>query len=66
MHSGNANVGTCSMGVNGNAVVDPSLRVFGIRGLRVADASVIPVIPGQYSLSGDTVMGAFCAGTAGY
>ncbi|EIE18382.1 alcohol oxidase [Coccomyxa subellipsoidea C-169] len=46
VHSGNANVGTCSMGVNGNAVVDPSLRVFGIRGLRVADASVIPVIPG--------------------
>ena len=37
-------VGTCRMGVGDDAVVDPSLRVHGIRGLRVVDASVMPQI----------------------
>jgi choline dehydrogenase len=37
-------VGTCRMGVGPNAVVDPALRVRGVRGLRVADASVMPSI----------------------
>ncbi len=37
-------VGTCKMGVGDDAVVDPRLRVHGIDGLRVADASIMPRI----------------------
>jgi choline dehydrogenase-like flavoprotein len=37
-------VGTCKMGSDSRAVVDSRLRVHGIAGLRVADASVMPTI----------------------
>ncbi|MDP1965587.1 MAG: choline dehydrogenase [Reyranella sp.] len=37
-------VGTCKMGTDPMAVVDPQLRVHGIDGLRVADASIMPTL----------------------
>ena len=42
-------VGTCKMGRDRMAVVDPQLRVHGIEGLRVIDASVMPTV-----ISGNT------------
>ncbi|KIC09597.1 hypothetical protein RA19_14840 [Leisingera sp. ANG-M1] len=44
-HSSYHPCGTCKMGIDDLAVVDPECRVRGIDGLRVADASVMPVIP---------------------
>ena len=43
---------TCKMGIDPMAVVDPELRVYGIEGLRVIDASVMPTV-----VSGNTNAG---------
>jgi choline dehydrogenase len=51
-------VGTCRMGRDSAAVVDPELRVNGIRNLRVADASVMPRIPGVATMATCVLIGA--------
>jgi choline dehydrogenase-like flavoprotein len=48
---------TCKMGVDAMAVVDPELKVIGIEGLRVADASVMPTV-----ISGNTNAAAIMIG----
>jgi choline dehydrogenase len=48
-------VGTCAIGPESIGVVDPELRVHGVAGLRVVDASVMPDVPGG-NTNGPTIM----------
>ncbi|MFE0463964.1 GMC family oxidoreductase [Kitasatospora sp. NPDC058965] len=49
--------GTCKMGVDSLAVVDPRLKVRGIEGLRVADASVMPSMVAGHSHTSVVMIG---------
>jgi len=61
VHSVYHPVGSCRMGSDERAVVDPQLRVRGIDGLRVADASVMPSIVGGNTNAASIMIGERCA-----
>ena len=61
VHSVYHPVGTCRMGVDERAVVDPELRVRGIDGLRVADASIMPTVTGGNTNAPAMMIGERCA-----
>ena len=54
-------VGTCKMGTDPMAVVDPQLRVRGVRNLRVADASIMPTMVSSNTNAPSFMIGERCA-----
>jgi choline dehydrogenase len=54
-------VGTCAMGPGSEAVVDVELRVRGVVGLRIADASVMPTIPSANTNAAAVMIGEFAS-----
>ena len=48
---------TCAMGMGDKSVVDSELRVIGVEGLRVADASVMPTVPGGNTMIPSIMVG---------
>jgi choline dehydrogenase len=54
-------VGTCAMGAGREAVVDAKLRVRGVAGLRIADASVMPTIPSANTNAPSITIGEFAS-----
>jgi|TARA_B110000305_G_scaffold166260_1_gene183844 choline dehydrogenase len=54
-------VGTCKMGFDENAVVDKNLKVHGIKGLRIADASIMPTLISGNTNAACMMIGERCA-----
>ncbi len=54
-------IGTCRMGPQANCVVDDQLRVHGLSGLRIADASIFPTMPSGNTNAPSIMVGEKCA-----